>query len=96
MAKRPKLSDADVRKRMTKLPKWGLVGGRLHREFLFQDFVQAFSFMSAVALVSEKHNHHPDWSNSYASVAIDLFSHDAGGLTLRDFDLATEIDRLAP
>lgn len=53
MAKRPKLSDADVRKRMTKLPKWGLVGGRLHREFLFQDFVQAFSFMSAVALVSK-------------------------------------------
>lgn len=96
MARRPRLTDAEVKKRLAKLEKWALVGGRLHREIEFEDFVHAFGFMSSVALLAEKHNHHPDWSNSYRTVVIDLFSHDANGLTPRDFELAAEIDRLAP
>jgi 4a-hydroxytetrahydrobiopterin dehydratase len=90
----PKLSDQDVHQRLAKLPAWKIVGGKLHREILFKDFVEAFGFMSSVALVAEKMNHHPDWSNTYNKVAIDLVSHDAKGISQRDFDLATVIDAL--
>lgn len=90
----PKLSDEDVRRRIAKLPAWKLAGGKLHREIVFKDFVEAFGFMTSVALVAEKLNHHPDWSNSYNKVVIDLVSHDAKGLSQRDFDLATVVDAL--
>jgi len=65
------------------------------REFAFRDFVTAFSFMSAVALLAEKAAHHPEWSNVYGRVSILLTTHDAGGLTARDVDLAQHISRLA-
>jgi 4a-hydroxytetrahydrobiopterin dehydratase len=74
---------------------WDVVDGRLHREFTFADFSEAFAFMARVALAAEKANHHPDWSNSWNKVTIDLVSHDAGGLTDRDRDLATKINDLA-
>ena len=90
----PKLSDQEVQVRITKLPAWKIVAGKLHREVIFKDFVEAFGFMSSVALLAEKMNHHPDWSNSYNKVVIDLVSHDAKGLSQRDFDLATVIDAL--
>jgi len=62
---------------------------------VFDTFVQAFAFMSAVALLAERMNHHPDWSNSYNKVVIDLVSHDVKGLSQRDFDLAKAIDAIA-
>jgi 4a-hydroxytetrahydrobiopterin dehydratase len=69
-------------------------GGTIHREFVFENFVQAFGFMTQVAIVAEKHNHHPEWSNVYNRVAITLTTHDVGGLSNNDIELATEIDRL--
>ena len=90
----PKLSDAEVRERLRQVPSWKLSDGKLHREFQFADFSQAFAFMTRVALAAEKANHHPDWSNAWNRVAIDLVSHDVKGLSQRDFDLAGAIDAL--
>lgn len=73
---------------------WSMVAGKLHRELKFGDFSEAFGFMARVALLAEKADHHPDWSNSWNTVVIDLVSHDAGGLTDRDRALATAINRL--
>ncbi len=68
-------------------------GWCLEREARFADFVEAFSFMAAVALEAEKRNHHPDWSNVYNRVHIQLTTHDAGGITEKDLDLAEAIER---
>jgi 4a-hydroxytetrahydrobiopterin dehydratase len=73
---------------------WSVVDGAFHREFEFADFSEAFGFMARVALAAEKADHHPDWSNSWNKVVIDLVSHDAGGLTDRDRDLAQTINSL--
>ena len=80
----------------TTLPDWTLKGERLHRTFLFQNFVEAFGFMSRVALLAEARNHHPEWSNVYNRVTIDLTTHDLGGLSSLDVTLAAEIDALLP
>jgi 4a-hydroxytetrahydrobiopterin dehydratase len=77
------------------LPDWSVVEGKLHRALEFPDFVHAFGFMSSVALVAEARNHHPEWSNVYARVVIDLTTHDAGGITGKDTALARTIDELA-
>lgn len=90
-----KLSDAELQTALTTLPSWSLVEGKLHRELRFESFVQAFSFMTAVALVAEKADHHPEWSNVYSRVVIDLTTHDSGGITAHDVKLATAIDGLA-
>jgi 4a-hydroxytetrahydrobiopterin dehydratase len=74
---------------------WEQRDGALHRRFAFGDFSEAWAFMSRVALVAEKQDHHPDWSNSWNRVDISLTSHDAGGLTGRDLRLAEAIDRIA-
>ena len=68
--------------------------GKLTRTFKFKDFSEAFGFMARVALLAEKAGHHPDWSNSYDTVDITLSTHDAGGLTQKDVDLATKISAL--
>ena len=73
---------------------WEVVDGKLHRELTFADFSAAFGFMARVALAAEQAGHHPDWSNSWNRVVIDLVSHDADGLTERDVDLATTISAL--
>lgn len=73
---------------------WTEVDGKLHRELEFADFSEAFAFMARVALAAEKADHHPDWSNSWNRVTIDLVSHDAGGLTDRDVALAETINGL--
>ena len=80
---------------LAQLPGWSLQGGKLHREFRFADFVEAFGFMSRVALVAEAMDHHPEWSNVYARVVVDLTTHDAGGLTGLDLDLARRMSELA-
>ncbi|HEX5657422.1 MAG TPA: 4a-hydroxytetrahydrobiopterin dehydratase [Polyangiales bacterium] len=89
-----KLSDSEVQARLAKHPHWTLVAGKLHRELKFADFVQAFGFMSSVALLAEKADHHPEWSNVYNKVVIELTTHDCAGLSERDFALAAKIDAL--
>jgi 4a-hydroxytetrahydrobiopterin dehydratase len=78
------------------LPGWTLAseGKALRREFQFRDFSEAWGFMSRVALLAEKHNHHPDWSNVWNTVRIELSTHDAGGLTANDVRLAQAIDAI--
>ncbi len=94
MARPTRLTDEQVRERLGSIPGWDLAGDKLHREFRFEDFKRAFSFMTAVALVAEGLDHHPDWSNVYNRVVIDLSTHDAGGLTELDFQLAAEASQL--
>ena len=77
------------------LPDWEIGaerGGTIRREFRFADFVEAFAFMTRVALIAEKHDHHPEWSNVYNRVSIVLTTHDAGGLTAKDVALARAAD----
>lgn len=78
------------------LPQWTIVEGRdaIRRRFAFRDFTEAWGFMARVALLAEKHDHHPEWSNTWNRVEILLSTHDAGGLSARDVDLATAIDAL--
>lgn len=94
MRDRVKLDDHDLRERLPELRGWSIVEGKLHRQFVFKDFVEAFGFMAAVALIAESLNHHPEWSNAYNSVTIDLTTHDAGGITPVDFAFAERVDRL--
>jgi 4a-hydroxytetrahydrobiopterin dehydratase len=91
----PRLSDEQVRTRIADLPHWSLVDGKLHREYRFADFVEAFGFMASAALVAEAMDHHPEWSNVYRTVRIDLVTHDAGGISERDFALAAKLEALA-
>jgi 4a-hydroxytetrahydrobiopterin dehydratase len=77
-----------------RLKNWSYDGTFLSRIFKFSNFVSAFSFMTAVALVAEKIDHHPDWSNVYNSVTIKLNSHDAKGITMLDFELGESIDKI--
>lgn len=74
---------------------WEVREGKLYRHFAFADFTQAWKFMSQVALLAEKMNHHPNWSNNYNHVDISLFSHDAGAITDKDYALAEAINSLA-
>ena len=76
------------------LPAWQVVNGKLHRTIRFADFNAAFGFMTRVALVAESLGHHPEWSNVWNTVRIDLTTHDAGGLTELDLQLARRIDQL--
>ena len=89
------LDEAEVQTRLAGLDGWELVDGKLHRDLEFADFAAAFSFMTAVALAAEKLDHHPDWSNSWNKVTIDIVSHAAGGITERCFELAQRIDAIA-
>lgn len=79
---------------VAELEGWEVDDGALHRRFEFKDFVAAFGFMARVALVAEKANHHPDWSNSWNVVDVRLVNHAAGGITDKDVDLATKIGGL--
>ena len=78
------------------LPDWSVQGERLHRDLQFNSFVEAFGFMAQVALLAESKNHHPNWSNVYNRVSIDLTTHDLGGLRSLDVELAAAIDALLP
>lgn len=89
-----KLDDSEISARLAALPAWELRDGKLRREFRFRDFSDAFAFMTRVAMLAERYDHHPDWSNVYDRVTIELWSHDAGGITERDVVLAREISRV--
>jgi 4a-hydroxytetrahydrobiopterin dehydratase len=90
-----KASDSEIREAMKALPHWELEGDGIVRAFEFNDFSAAFGFMTRVALEAERMNHHPEWTNVYNKVLIRLSTHDAGGLTQRDFKLAAGIDAIA-
>jgi 4a-hydroxytetrahydrobiopterin dehydratase len=90
-----RLTDADIATRLKTLPGWSLEGGKLHKAFTFADFVEAWGFMSAVALVAESMGHHPEWSNVWNRVTVDLTTHDAGGISALDFDLAARMEGIA-
>lgn len=88
----PLLVDAEIRRRLAALPRWRYEANALRRDLQFGDFAAAFAFMVRVAALAEAHNHHPDWRNVYRHVSIALSTHDAGGVTERDFALAAAID----
>lgn len=92
----PQLSEAERAEALAGLPDWSLRGDGLaiERQFKFADFNQAFGFMTRVALLADKHDHHPEWSNVYNRVEITLTTHDAGGLSQRDVAMARAIDAL--
>ena len=89
-----KLSKQEIATRLSKLAGWKLAGGNLHRVFEFKNFSEAFGFMARVALEAEKMDHHPDWSNVWNKVTIDLSTHSAGGITRNDFALAEKIQQI--
>ncbi|MBS0500755.1 MAG: 4a-hydroxytetrahydrobiopterin dehydratase [Burkholderiaceae bacterium] len=93
-----KLTPTDARALLQTLPDWrfdAARGGLIVREFTFRDFAQAFGFMSQIALVAERRNHHPEWFNVYNRVQVTLTTHDAGGLSMKDVELARTMDRVA-
>jgi len=92
----PKLTDAARASLATDLPGWSMVEGRdaIRREFRFRDFSEAWGFMARVALLAEKQDHHPEWFNVWATVRIELTTHDAGGLSARDVKFARAVDAL--
>jgi 4a-hydroxytetrahydrobiopterin dehydratase len=92
----PQLTDTERAEVLAALPEWSLRADSLaiERQFKFRNFSEAFAFMARVALLAEKQDHHPEWSNVYNRVAITLTTHDAGGLSERDARLAKTIDKL--
>ena len=76
------------------IQQWRIKEDKLYREFKFSDFVSAFDFMTKVAKLAEKANHHPEWSNVYNSVVVNLTTYEVSGLSKKDFDLAKEISKL--
>ncbi len=94
------LSTSEIQNQLDQLnqqtsQEWAVVAQKLHKKFVFKNFVEAFGFMSKAAIIAEKMNHHPDWMNSYRTVVIDLHTHDAGGITQLDFDLASKMEAQA-
>jgi 4a-hydroxytetrahydrobiopterin dehydratase len=92
---RKKMTDAEISAGVAKLPGWKVQDGKLHREYKFADFPHAFGFMATAAPAIEKMDHHPEWSNVYNRVTVDLNTHDAGGITQLDFDLALLLEGIA-
>jgi 4a-hydroxytetrahydrobiopterin dehydratase len=90
-----KLSPEALAKRLATLENWSVVDGKLHREFQFADFSAAFGFMTRAALAAEQMNHHPEWFNVYNKVVVYLTTHDAGGISALDFELAAKMERFA-
>jgi 4a-hydroxytetrahydrobiopterin dehydratase len=89
-----KYPEVEVKKYLAQnLKNWSFDKGLIRRDFEFRDFTEAFSFMTAVALMAERADHHPEWSNVYNKVSIGLSTHSAGGITQKDFDLASQIDQ---
>lgn len=94
----PCLTDTERADLGATLPHWipALDRDAIRREFKFATFSEAWGFMTRVALLAEKHDHHPEWFNVWATVRIELTTHDAGGLSARDIRLAQAIDKLLP
>ena len=95
MARPTVLTDDELAAALRELPGWSLVAAKLHAEFRFADFAEAFGFMAAVATEAARTDHHPEWSNVYSRVVVDLVTHDAGGITELDVALARRMSTLA-
>jgi len=89
------LDETELAAALAELDGWSVVDGKLHKHFEFADFSEAFGFMTRVALVAETTNHHPEWSNVWNRVEVDLTTHDAGGLTRNDTALAARMNAIA-
>ena len=92
---RQKLSEQELESAVGQLSGWAIQNHKLHREYKFADFAHAFGFMATAAVNIEKKNHHPEWSNVYNRVVVDLTTHDAGGITSNDVELARLLDSIA-
>ena len=88
------LQDRELNELVVKIPGWKIKSEQIQREFKFANFIEAFSFMTKVALICEKYNHHPNWENVYSKVIIKLNTHDLGGITNLDQILASEINKI--
>lgn len=95
MARRTVLHESEIRERLREVPRWKRNGNAITRTWTFDDFPPALAFINRVGRLAEAANHHPDIYNSWATVRLSLTTHDAGGLTDRDFALATQIDALS-
>ncbi|MGA8028889.1 MAG: 4a-hydroxytetrahydrobiopterin dehydratase [Bryobacteraceae bacterium] len=92
---RQKLDEEELRSALEELPAWTVKADKLHREYKFADFPHAFGFMATAAVLIEKINHHPEWLNVYNRVSVDLTTHDSGGITNKDVELARLLDGIA-
>lgn len=90
-----KLTDEEIKKELANLAGWSVVNGKLHKDFVFKNFIEAFGFMTRAALYIEKMNHHPEWFNVYNKLKVDLTTHDAGGITQNDINLAKTLNSLS-
>lgn len=88
------MSIGQIQRRLDSLPGWSIQDGKVCREFEFSDFTDAFGFMAKTALIAERMNHHPEWTNVYNRLTIRLTTHDAGGITERDLKLAEAISSI--
>lgn len=91
----PKLSESEIAAFLGQANGWVVEHGKLHREYVFPDFIHAFGFMATSAIAIEKKNHHPEWFNVYNRVRVYLTTHDSGGITKKDVDLAITLDAIA-
>ncbi len=89
-----KLSPEEIKAALSNLPDWSVLDQKLHRDYAFESFNAAFGFMARAAMEIEKLNHHPEWSNVYNRLSVDLVTHDAGGITENDVKLAGILDSL--
>ena len=94
MARRKRLSEAEIQARLAEVPKWTRQGNAIARSWEFEDFPSALAFINRVGALAEEANHHPDIANSWNRVTLSLTTHDRGGLTDLDFELAKRIDAL--
>ena len=89
------LSESEIQHALTGLPGWELKNAKLHRELIMKDFTDAFGLMTRIAILAEKMDHHPEWFNVWNKVRIDLTTHDVGGISNLDIELATKINEMA-
>lgn len=89
-----RLSDEQIKTELSGLQGWSVVNGKLHKDFVFEDFVEVIGFMARAAIHIEKMNHHPEWFNVYNKLSVDLVTHDSGGITQNDIALARTLNSL--
>ena len=95
MTKIDKATDEQIQEFISQFSCWSVENNKLHCEYVFGGFVQAFGFMTEVALIAERTDHHPEWFNVYKKVVVDLATHEAGGITERDFNLAKSMEEIS-
>ena len=88
------LQNKELKELAATIPGWKIISNHIEREFNFRDFIEAFSFMTKIALICEKYNHHPNWENVYSKVIIKLTTHDLGGISNLDQTIALEINSI--